>query len=871
MSPVKTNNMQAVLASFFQSTVAALLLMIVSTPVWADGEERNHEAGTRWVDPVEFYELQDINRTDFQRDYDQGDIDFNKVVKDKGLKVYGLRLKPFCGATYVEKFAYITELDGVNPDFQFDFQDLYGVRGIPLNEAGFCIYVDEGVSRSYDFTYKWKSHHPEVRGVCEHWENNTSTSSLNISNLRLSSTENSLDVCYSFTAHEHLFQAYRNYCHDIDENPEDNGTLEHDYDFSKSDGANHKLGHFIYFRGARDLILMVGCDAMSLAKHMKASEIPLLQRPWPRVYFFVEEILVEDDGGPILSEEDRQELVQYLEDLTTWLSGEGDPFGFGEHTDANTSAVIGAIGTIASILLGNGLAGMLGGGAGSLVNTLINSATSGANPLPGSDAPDLSKMDGLKGRKPEEEEDDKEKEPPPPPEEKLDFLDQFSHMDSDGDLIVRDPVTGKETLYINNGDGTYRNFNTDQDWSPEEINEQLRYRDENSGPLKQDADQAARNAAEQRAQWDAQNERDRERGYSDEMKEFRDWKEKQEAAEKKQAYLEKLAEKYGVPADEKKIKDTIKWEKTMNELDSKIALEEANAWNDSTEYLETVDKTCEVAVNVLGSCVPGGEAVKDAYTFAKSTLVAVSEAAADGKGVADSLRHVAVGMGNGALGVIQNQAGNLAGEGKFAWTKELGINVLTENLKEGMNGLYEGKSLDEIGQKMISATGSKTAEFGIGKLISGGTKWVGQRASDSLDATKIATMSDHNKIIFDQKSAKVLDGWMNKTHKFGVGPAVKTVNVSVGQNGINVWKGKGFGLFSGKLNTRGLTEGVIGETISNTVGYDWGGNLATGANNLAVEGAGYAAYGAGVVKDSVVNFAKDVKEFSNLAANFRKK
>ena len=375
-----------------------LLLSCNGASVWADGEQRNHEVGTRWVDPVEFYELQDINRTDFQRDYDQGDIDFNKVVKDKGLKVYGLRLKPFCGATYVEKFAYITELDGVNPDFQFDFQDLYGVRGIPLNEAGFCIYVDEGVSRSYDFTYKWKSHHPEVRGICEHWENNTSTSSLNISNLRLSSTENSLDVCYSFTAHEHLFQAYRNYCHDIDENPEDNGTLEHDYDFSKSDGANHKLGHFIYFRGARDLILMVGCDAMSLAKHMKASEIPLLQRPWPRVYFFVEEILVEDDGGPILSEEDRQELVNYLDGLTAWLSGEGDPLGLGEHTDATTSAVIGAIGTVASILLGNGLAGMLGGGAGSLVDTLVNSATGGANPLPGSDAPDLTKMEGLKGR-----------------------------------------------------------------------------------------------------------------------------------------------------------------------------------------------------------------------------------------------------------------------------------------------------------------------------------------------------------------------------------------------------------------------------------------------------------------------------------------
>ena len=81
-----------------------LLLCWHSTSVWADGEQRNHEEGTRWVDPVEFYEMQDIDRTDLQRDYDQGDIDFCKVVKDKGLKVYGLRLKPIAGALVVEKF-----------------------------------------------------------------------------------------------------------------------------------------------------------------------------------------------------------------------------------------------------------------------------------------------------------------------------------------------------------------------------------------------------------------------------------------------------------------------------------------------------------------------------------------------------------------------------------------------------------------------------------------------------------------------------------------------------------------------------------------------------------------------------------------------
>lgn len=866
------------------------LASLWTLPAHADGEERNFEVGTKWVDPVEFYELQDISRTDFQRDYDQGDIDFNKEIARKGVKVYGLRLKPVCAADYVEKFAHITEIEELNPVFNFEYQDLYGFRGVPIHEAGFCIYTDEGASRTYNFSYNWTMHH-DMNVICERMEHNSSSATISLGNMRLVASGEGVAIAYSLNASNNIHSNSETDCHS-DDGHIIRETDDLKYEFSKPDGVNTKLGHFIYFRGGRDLMLILGGDAMVISKLMKESEFPYLQRPWPRVYFIVEEILVADEGGPILSEEDRKELVRYLDDITTWLSGEGDPLGLGEHTDATTSAVINAIGTVVAILLGNGLASIVSGGAGNLVSSLTSMATSGAPPLPGGpNAPDLAKMDGLKPRRPEDEEKPDDAPPPPPePEDPFsDVLNQYVTTDSDGDLNVKDPVTGKTTLYVSNGDGTYRNMTTGQDWTKDEIGEQLGFRDRNSGLLRQDADQAARNAAEQRAQWDAQNERDRERGYSDEMKEFRDWKAAQEAAEKKQEQLEKLAEKYGVPADEKKVKDAIKWEQTMNQMDAKIAMEEANAWNESTEYLEKVDKTCEVAVNVMGSCVPGGEVVKDAYTFAKATMVATSEAVASGKGAAEGVAHVLVGMGNGALGVIQNQAGNLAGEGKFAWTKELGINVLTEDLKEGINGLAEGKSIEEIGKKMIAATGSKTAEFGIGKLISGGLNKVGQRASDSLDATKIATMSDHNKIIFDQKSAKVLDGWLNKTHKFGVGPAVKTVNVSVGQNGINVWKGKGFGLFSGKINTRGLTEGVIGETVSNTVGYDWGGNLATGASNLAAEGAGSVAYGLGQVGQAlgvggadvvtaatpndfkdITDFAKTVSKFSDAAAKYKK-
>ena len=834
-----------------------LLFAWNAVAVWADGDQRNHEPGTRWVDPVEFYELQDIGRTDFQRDYDQGDIDFSKVVKEKGLKVYGLKLKPFCGATFVEKFAHITELDDSNSkaDFQFEFQDLYGVRGIPLHEASFCIYVDEGVSRSYDFTYKWKSHHGEISAsgvtVCEHWENNTSTSTLNISNLRLSSTEKSLDVCYSFTGHEHIYEIYRNFCHRTDKKPDIEGTLENDYDFSKPDGANPKLGHFIYFKGARDLILMVGADAMSLAEYMKESEIPLLQRPWPRVYFFVEEILVEDDGGAILSEEDRQELVNYLEGLTAWLSGEGDPLGLGEHTDATTSAVIGAIGTIASILLGNGLAGMLGGGAGSLVDTLLNSATSGANPLPGSDAPDLTKMEGLKGRKPDEEEDKEEETPPSPPEEKLDFFDKYTRTDADGDIYVKDPVTGKETLYTNNGDGTYRNFNTDQNWRPDEINEQLRYRDENSNPLRQDAETAAKNAAEQHAQWEKESQE-----LSKDGQEYLKWKHDQEAAERKQEQINKLAQKYGVPPTEKAVKNAIKYEQAINQIDANTYNDLANQYDEGINKLEIIDKTCEIGVNVMSTCVPGGEAVKDAYTFAKATLVAASEAVADGKSLGEGLAHIAVGAGNGALGVIQNQAGNLTEGKSYALLKEYGITVGTEGLKDGMTKYYETGDIGKAYSSTLNAIGKKSAEFGVSKGIGAVFGFVKDSAKQTLNPGSATIDTDTGFRFSNPNTAKTIDKWMNKSHTFHAGHRADVFKVKVDDAGKVSWggKGQGFSIFySGKIDTGKLAEGVVNETLNQSGVYDPAGKLASGLGN------------------DVVNFAKDVKEFSNLAASFRNK
>ena len=855
--------------------------------VWADGEQRHMEKGTTWVDPVEFYHLQDINRGDLTRDYDQGDIDFNKVLKKRGVKVYGLRLKPFAGAFYVLKYA--SKISPPGSVAQFEYQDLYGIKGTPIHEAGFCVYFDESVSRSYTFSNNNSLTYPDGK-VAESDEQLT----VDINSLRLVQTD--AGIGFSYAMHGHV-----NGNTLVTTSRGGRWNEPSNYSFDKPDGVRESWAHFIYFKGARDLLVMLSAPHPGHVTANTDEKRAMANSPWGRVYFIVDQMLVDasaaaaeeaaitgKDQGEVespegLTNEDKTELLEYMEDLVAWLGGEGDPFGFGERTDEKTAAVINTIATVSSILLGTGLAGVLGGTGASIAGGMTEAILSGTGGGVPPTMPETPQIDGLEPKRPEEEEEDKDNTPPPP-EEKLDFFDKYTRTDADGDIYVKDPVTGKETLYINNGDGTYRNFNTGQNWAPDEINENLRYRDENSGPLKQDAETAAKNAAEQHAQWEKESTQ-----ISKEGQEYLKWKHEHEAVEKKQDLIEKLAVKYHVPPTEKAVTNAIKWEKIMNQLDAKIAMDEAKVLDKKVTYLEIVEKVSDVSVNILGSCIPGGEAVKNAYTFAKAPLVAWREAVVDGKSGSETALHVIVGMGNGALGVIQNQAGDLAGNGKYAWVKELGLNVLTEDIKEGMNAIAEGKSAEEIGRIMISTTGSKAAEFGVGKLIGSGMGWLKGTATKSLNPKSLKPDEFH----FNEKTAKVLDKWLNKTHTYHAGKRTEVFKIiKVSDTGKVSWGGfsQGFSKFYGKIDTGKAIEAGIGEIYSNAIGSDWGGSLATGISNWGATKAGEAAYGLGKVAqawggndfasaagdwqkrvDEVQKFTKDMTKFNNMAADFRKR
>lgn len=113
------------------------------------------------------------------------------------------------------------------------------------------------------------------------------------------------------------------------------------------------------------------------------------------------------------------------------------------------TALLGAAGGV--------VGGALGGPLGSLLGSMAQAASSAAEGALGG-TPDIS-------GEPEQKED----------------LGRYIRRDPDGDLYVKDPITGKETLYIRQEDGRYRNTVSEQDYTVSEINDMLSHVEDNKG------------------------------------------------------------------------------------------------------------------------------------------------------------------------------------------------------------------------------------------------------------------------------------------------------------------------------------------------------------------------------------------------------
>lgn len=741
-------------------------LLAATLTAFADGGQRNHEQGTKWVDPVEYFELQDIDRTDFQRDYDQGDIDFNKVIKQKGKKIYGLRLKPFAGAMRVEKFLNIGYDDFISGSL--DYQDLYGIQGIPLHEAAFCIYVDEGVSRNYSFTYHYTI--TDNFDGKPYTDKGTGEATISITGLHLVPSEGGVGLSYALSAN-------------VTEREQTSGGMSGSGTLrgklTKPSGVDGRLGRFIYFNGGRDLLVMLGGTAKEVADKATLEDLTadekekMTNHPWPRIYFLVEEIMVEDDEEAIipLSSEDKEELAFYLDDLMAWIKGEADPLGLGERTDAKTAAVINVIATVSAALAGGTLAAFVGGTgaqiASNMTESIIN-ADGGDFP-----PPDVPEQTEIKGVEPKREEEEEEKPKPddepeggeggePPVEDDPtvfkstlypELCEKYVKTDPFGDIYVKDPVTLEDVPYTNNGDGTWRNLITGQDWTPDEIGDRLRYRDENADLLLKDAMQGQQNKYEQHTAWVEKCKRDAERKYSDEMLEYRKEVAKNDAELEAFLRISELATRYGTVAlgDGSNVNDVLaeRKEKLLAEQKKETKnAEKQMKYEKTLERFENVcnvtDKVCDTVLYTMGKCVPGGLYAYDAYALSKGVLVAASEVAAqdiftDRKmGLGETYWHLQGGALKGIVSVVQNHAGGIAAKatgattGALYYATEFAVFSAPESVTSVINAnnkaWEEGRKLTagEVVGAAWEGFRKKTAAYVTNKAIAGGLGYLGK-------------------------------------------------------------------------------------------------------------------------------------------------
>ncbi|MBP5314568.1 MAG: hypothetical protein J6Y87_01720, partial [Muribaculaceae bacterium] len=362
--------------------------------------------------------------------------------------------------------------------------------------------------------------------------------------------------------------------------------------------------------------------------------------------------------------------------------------------------------------------------------------------------------------------------------------------------------------------------------------------------VNQNAETAKRNQEAQRKLWDDQNKRDLERGYSNEMQAYRDWKAEQEQKQKHEEYINKLADKYHTTID--KLEKTIKKNQIAAKIEGAKWLGEEAKYDNYIAHAELVDKLSEVTVNVMGECVPGGRVIKNAYTFAKSTLVAASEAHYSNMSAGEKIAHIMSGAGQGALGVIQNQAGDLTKNP----LKEYAITVGTEMVKDGMKIYEKTGDLSKTMYGMINSGGKKTGDFVLGKLVSGGLKKLKTGAEQSLKKGPIKLDEDVGIRMGKDTAEKVSNffkpkgGFLNTGLK-GWQVEIKGANSSTFNADMNNWTLKDL---SKNFSIKGTSNVKIGGTfdLSNMLStksteaaskfglHDWEGQTTEGLTRDAV-------------------------------------
>ncbi|MBQ7175310.1 MAG: hypothetical protein IKE56_03905 [Lachnospiraceae bacterium] len=398
-------------------------------------------------------------------------------------------------------------------------------------------------------------------------------------------------------------------------------------------------------------------------------------------------------------------------------AGYYDEYLWDHHVGGMDSALRTLIGWVFSLLFACGVGGTLGGGIGGAIGGSVGGATGG---FPGGPGEDLSYEGGggiPDGQVPGDT-------APKDPYHWDNPVPKGWKVNSEGDITYKDPATGERMTYYltgydpETGEPQYLSEKSGFTFGESTLRENYDDRGRNAGTLRQDYETGQRWQQEQHAQNQARWEQERVTGKT-EMSEA--WKRDQEQMSKEQ-YIEKLAEKYGKSVDDLKgIKKEIIKERVAAETEQQEQMAK-DAWLEFGEKTASqIESVADTSINVLGEVTgPAGKTIKNIYTFAKPGLTKLAEAGAQGKDVYETMTMIAQGTAEGAIGVLQNEIDGF------------GMAIGGDLVKTGLDGVVNGKSMDEITADLTQTAYQSSLNYGIGQLISS----AGKKASDKLTAGK---------------------------------------------------------------------------------------------------------------------------------------
>ncbi len=361
--------------------------------------------------------------------------------------------------------------------------------------------------------------------------------------------------------------------------------------------------------------------------------------------------------------------------------------------DRPESKAVGAALAVLTALLG-AAGGVLGGPLGSLLGNAAQAAASAAQGALNGIA------DGM--NVPEQQEEPSQKED----------LGRYIRRDPDGDLMVRDPATGKETLYIKQEDGSYRNTVSDQNYTVGEIKNMVSHVEENRGYYSDISKKQQEAVADQH---------EHASDFSETSVKLAEQIRQQAEQDAKEDAIYKIGYKHGVyNGDEDAIRERLEHKQavaeSLNEDYHRIA---ANI-DTAVKVAEGTKKVADVAADVVGTVDKTG-IFKDVYSATTAAAGNAGEVMAGNMTAAEAVAKTAV---EASTEIIKNRAQST--------TAKYVANALGDSAQDATSAMLEGKNLSEVTDAAIAGAGR-----GLVDVTVEGAVFLGNKGASALGATPL--------------------------------------------------------------------------------------------------------------------------------------